>query len=106
MENSNGSKEDDNIFPQSQRLREPLRNAFNESIFHNGKIALDKSSMKRQFKLNIDNMSLPFMAWMQVRRNLCPYYLVFIGFVHLLPNSRQARLLAQEGLKPISELKL
>jgi predicted ATPase len=88
LENSNGSKEDDNIFPQSQRLREPLRNAFNESIFHNGKIALDKSSMKRQFKLNIDNMSLPFMAWSAGQKEFMP---LLLSFYWLCPPSKVSR---------------
>jgi len=66
----------DVIFPQTKRLKQPLRNSFNDSIFHNGKIVVDRTSKKR-FKLNIGRSSLPFMAWSAGQKEFMPLLLSF-----------------------------
>jgi AAA domain, putative AbiEii toxin, Type IV TA system len=66
----------DVVFPQQKRLKESLREAFNNSIFHNGKIVIDRTTKKR-FKLSIKKSSLPFMAWSAGQKEFMPLLLSF-----------------------------
>jgi energy-coupling factor transporter ATP-binding protein EcfA2 len=69
-------KRDEIVFPQNNRLKAPLRNSFNESIFHDGKIVIDKSNKKR-FKLTIGKSSIPFMTWSAGQKEFMPLLLSF-----------------------------
>jgi AAA15 family ATPase/GTPase len=73
---SSTSQNNDTIFPQPQRLSAPLRDSFNASIFHNGKITLDQS-IKKRFKLNVGNSSIPYMAWSAGQKEFMPLLLSF-----------------------------
>ena len=80
----------DIVFPQPQRLKESLRDSFNESIFHDSKIVLDKSDKKR-LKLSIDNANgksstnIPFMAWSAGQKEFMP---LLLSFYWLCPPSK------------------
>lgn len=78
------NKKEDTIFPQPQRLKEPLRESFNNSIFHDGKIAIDKTGKKR-FKLEVGKSSIPFMAWSAGQKEFMP---LLLSFYWLCPPSR------------------
>lgn len=80
-------KKDNDIFPKNQQLKAPLRDSFNESIFHDGKIVLDKTSKKR-FKLNVGNSSIPFMTWSAGQKEFMP---LLISFYWLCPASKSSR---------------
>jgi energy-coupling factor transporter ATP-binding protein EcfA2 len=80
-------KKSDTIFPQQQRLKEPLRDSFNESIFHDGKITIDKTGKKR-FKLEVGKSSIPFMAWSAGQKEFMP---LLLSFYWLCPPSRVAK---------------
>jgi energy-coupling factor transporter ATP-binding protein EcfA2 len=71
-----GNKNSDTVFPQPKRLNVHLRDSFNESIFHDGKITIDKSGKKR-FKLDVGNSSIPFMAWSAGQKEFMPLLLSF-----------------------------
>lgn len=86
MEASYG-KYNDMVFPKPQNLKQPLRNAFNESIFHNGKIKLDTLGKKR-FMLEIGNNSLPYLTWSAGQKEFMP---LLLSFYHLCPASKAAR---------------
>lgn len=75
------------IFPQSQRLKEPLRNSFNDSIFHDAKIIIDKVEQKR-FKLQVDGLSIPFMVWSAGQKEFMP---LLLSFYWLCPASKTSR---------------
>jgi len=80
-------KNSDVIFPQSQRLKKPLRDAFNESIFHDSSIVLDKTNKKR-LKLSVGNSSLPFMAWSAGQKEFMP---LLLSFYWLCPASKVSK---------------
>lgn len=86
MEASYG-KYSDMVFPKAQNLKLPLRNAFNDSIFHNGKIKLDTLGKKR-FMLEIGNNSLPYLTWSAGQKEFMP---LLLSFYHLCPASKAAR---------------
>lgn len=77
----------DAIFPQSQKLKEPLRNSFNKSIFHDGKIIIDRVEQKK-FKLQIDGLNIPFMVWSAGQKEFMP---LLLGFYWLCPSSKTSR---------------
>ena len=81
----NGLSKEGAIFPQTQRLKEPLRASFNDSIFHNGKVVIDNKSGQKKLKMNIDGMSLPFMTWSAGQKEFMP---LLLSFYWLCPSSR------------------
>lgn len=81
----NGLSKEGAIFPQSQRLKEPLRASFNESIFHDGKIIIDDKSGQKKLKMNIGGMSLPFMTWSAGQKEFMP---LLLSFYWLCPPSK------------------
>jgi predicted ATP-dependent endonuclease of OLD family len=87
LENGLINTKNDTIFPRPQRLKEPLRDSFNASIFHDGKIILDKTGKKR-FKLDIGKSSIPFMAWSAGQKEFMP---LLLSFYYLCPPSKATR---------------
>ncbi len=87
LENGLSNTKSDIIFPRPQRLKEPLRDSFNDTIFHDGKIILDKSGKKR-FKLDTGQSSIPFMAWSAGQKEFMP---LLLSFYYLCPSSKATR---------------
>ena len=65
----------DIIFPMKTRLKNAVRNSIKETIFHNGKVVIDKTGEQRKMKLEIDGMRIPFMAWSAGQREFMPLLL-------------------------------
>jgi energy-coupling factor transporter ATP-binding protein EcfA2 len=64
------------IFPQKLVTHNYLTHSFNDSIFHGGEITVDLITKKR-LKLNIDDLSLPFMTWSTGQKEFMPLLLAF-----------------------------
>lgn len=86
MEASYG-KYSDSVFPKPQSLKSPLRDAFNKSIFHDGKIKLDTLGKKR-FMLEIGESMLPYLTWSAGQKEFMP---LLLSFYFLCPASKSAR---------------
>lgn len=86
------NKKNDTIFPQNEQLKAPLRESFNNSIFHDGKITLDKT-VKKRFKLNIGNSSIPYMTWSAGQKEFMP---LLLSFYWLCPPSGTGK---KDGVK-------
>jgi energy-coupling factor transporter ATP-binding protein EcfA2 len=86
MEASYG-KYSDSVFPKPQSLKSPLRDAFNKSIFHDGKIKLDTLGKKR-FMLEIGDSMLPYLTWSAGQKEFMP---LLLSFYYLCPASKSAR---------------
>lgn len=65
----------DVIFPMRTRLKGAMKQSFNESIFHDGRVIIDKMSGQRKMKLNVDGMNIPFMAWSAGQKEFMPLLL-------------------------------
>jgi energy-coupling factor transporter ATP-binding protein EcfA2 len=85
----NGLSKQGAIFPQIQRLKEPLRTSFNESIFHDGKVVIDDKSGQKKIKMTIDGMTLPFMTWSAGQKEFMP---LLLSFYWLCPSSKISRI--------------
>lgn len=64
------------IFPQKERMDAKLQDSYNDNIFHDGVITLDKT-VKKRFKLNVGNSSIPYMAWSAGQKEFMPLLLSF-----------------------------
>lgn len=92
LESNTSNQRSDAIFPRSNWLRTPLRDSFNDSIFHDSKIVLDRA-VKKRFKLNIGNSSIPYMAWSAGQKEFMP---LLLSFYWLCPDSFTGR---KDGVK-------
>lgn len=63
------------IFPMRNRLKGAVKNAVNQTIFHDGQIVIDKSGSQRKMKLEVGGMRIPFMAWSAGQKEFMPLLL-------------------------------
>jgi len=75
----------ESIFPISNRLKEPLRNSFNQSIFHDGKVVMDDRTGQKKLRMEVDGMSVPFITWSAGQKEFMP---LLLGFYWLCPPSK------------------
>lgn len=73
---SSTNQKSDVIFPQKERIEQTLQKSYNDSIFHDGTITLDRT-VKKRFKLNIGGSSIPYMAWSAGQKEFMPLLLSF-----------------------------
>ncbi|MEB3310821.1 MAG: AAA family ATPase [Snowella sp.] len=73
----------DNIYPNSENLTEVLNDEFNKSIFHGASVKLKVGGMRKQMYLDINNNSLPFMAWSSGQREFMPLLLSFYWVTYI-----------------------
>ena len=71
----NGMGQADVVFPMKNRLKGFLRSSFNKSIFHDGKIVMEERGGQKKLLLNVDDMSVPFMAWSAGQKEFMPLLL-------------------------------
>ena len=65
----------DTIFPIKNRLEGAVKKSINDTIFHDGKVVLDKTGVQRNMKLEVDGMRIPFMAWSAGQKEFMPLLL-------------------------------
>jgi hypothetical protein len=65
----------DTIFPMGSRLKADVRKSIDSTIFHNGKVVIDKGSTQRKMKLEVDGIRIPFMAWSAGQKEFMPLLL-------------------------------
>lgn len=84
----NGIGKAESIFPINNRLKEPLRNAFNSNIFHNGKIVMDDRTGQKKMRMQLGSMSVPFITWSAGQKEFMP---LLLGFYWLCPPSKVSK---------------
>jgi hypothetical protein len=65
----------DTIFPMRNRLKGGVRKSIETSIFHHGKVIVDKGGMQRKMKLEVNGLTIPFMAWSAGQKEFMPLLL-------------------------------
>jgi hypothetical protein len=65
----------DTIFPMRNRLKGGVRKSIESSIFHHGKVIVDKGGMQRKMKLEVNGLTIPFMAWSAGQKEFMPLLL-------------------------------
>lgn len=65
----------DTIFPMRNRLKGAVRKSINNTIFHNGKVVIDKTGDQRKMKIDVGGMKIPFMSWSAGQKEFMPLLL-------------------------------
>ena len=65
------------IFPIKERLKNIQKAAFDKSIFHKGEVTLSETAGQRKMFLEVDGLSIPFMAWSTGQKEFMPLLLAF-----------------------------
>jgi len=72
-----GMGDPETLFPVSNRLKNALKQSFDENIFHGGKIVMEENSGQKKMKMKIDDMSIPFMTWSAGQKEFMPLLIAF-----------------------------
>lgn len=72
-----GMGDPETLFPMSNRLKNALKQSFDENIFHGGKIVMEENSGQKKMKMKIDDMSIPFMTWSAGQKEFMPLLIAF-----------------------------
>lgn len=65
------------LFPINNRLKGGMRQSFNESIFHGGKVTINERTGQKKMRMEIDGMSIPFMTWSAGQKEFMPLLMAF-----------------------------
>ena len=65
------------VFPLGHRLKSGVKQSFQGSIFHDGKVIIDDSSGQKKMHLSVGNMNIPFMAWSAGQKEFMPLLMAF-----------------------------
>ncbi|MDX2257095.1 MAG: AAA family ATPase [Pseudanabaenaceae cyanobacterium bins.39] len=76
------------IFPQKGRLKQELRDALDDSIFHGAKVELNTTAMRKRIQINMEGNLLPFMSWSAGQREFMP---LLLGIYWLMPASKASK---------------
>lgn len=67
----------DGIFPNLIHLSNELYKEIDKTIFHGASVELRVAGMRKQFYIDINGSSLPFMTWSSGQREFMPFLLSF-----------------------------
>lgn len=67
--------ESDVIFPIKTRLKGAMKQQFNKTVFHGGKVVMDEYLGQKKMKMQIDGMEIPFMTWSAGQKEFMPLLL-------------------------------
>lgn len=70
-----GLGESNVIFPIKTRLRGAMKQQFNKTVFHGGKVVMDEYLGQKKMKMQIDGMEIPFMTWSAGQKEFMPLLL-------------------------------
>jgi len=74
------------LFPQERVLKKVYREQIDESVFHGGKVGLEKDQQHaKRLMMRHGKTSIPFMTWTAGQREFTP---LLLGMYHLLPGSQ------------------
>jgi len=78
------------IFPKPNRIKEPLRDIIDESIFCGASVEVDKSRARKSFvlKMKRGKSGLPFLAWSAGQKEFMP---LLASLYYLLPSAKVSR---------------
>lgn len=76
------------LFPQSRRLKQPIRDMLDKNIFSGFGLKLDKRRYQKRLILQQKNEALPYMTWSAGQREFVP---LLLGLYWLLPPARTAK---------------
>ncbi|HOO64640.1 MAG TPA: AAA family ATPase [Synergistaceae bacterium] len=83
-----GLKERESLFPVPQKIKEPIRDLLNTSIFHGASLSRSATAGQKEVRLHVDshaNRGISYMAWSTGQREFLP---LLLGCYELLSAGR------------------
>ena len=80
-----GLKEKESLFPVAKKIKEPIREVLNSSIFHGASLSRSTTAGQKEVRLNVDGdlgRAISYMAWSTGQREFLP---LLLGCYELLP---------------------
>jgi len=65
------------VFPLNHKLETQIRQAFNNNIFHGGKVVMDERTGQKKLRLEAEDLSVPFMTWSAGQKEFMPLLMAF-----------------------------
>lgn len=65
------------LFPLNDEKSESINDSFNENIFHEGKVIIDDRTGQKKMRMEIGDLSLPFMTWSAGQKEFMPLLMAF-----------------------------
>lgn len=75
------------LYPVDQKLKAPVRELINNSIFGGGKIFSERN-IRKTLKMNVGKQNIPFMTWSAGQKEFMP---LLLAFYWLCPSSKISR---------------
>ncbi len=76
------------VFPAQQKLKDILKDSYQDSIFHGGNVKFDERSGRKKFRMDIQDSSMPFMTWSAGQKEFMP---LLLAFYYLSPSGKVSR---------------
>jgi hypothetical protein len=70
------------LFPVERILKEQYRDRIDQTVFHGGRVELEKQGLRYKLRLAFEGLQLPFMTWTAGQREFTP---LLLGLYHVLP---------------------
>ena len=83
-----GVKESESLFPVTKKIKEPIRDLLNTSIFHGASVSRSATAGQKEVRLNVEGdttRAISYMAWSTGQREFLP---LLLGCYELLPAGR------------------
>lgn len=84
-------KEKESLFPVVHKIKEPIRNILDKTIFHGATLSRSTSTGQKNVKLNVDGdeaRAISYMAWSTGQREFLP---LLLGCYELLPGVKNTK---------------
>lgn len=65
------------LFPLNHHIQHDINESFNKTIFHDGKVVIDERTGQKKMRMEVGNISLPFMTWSAGQKEFMPLLMAF-----------------------------
>ncbi len=79
------------LFPVTQKIKQPILDVFDKTIFHRASVSLDASNGQKEVRLNVNGdkgKAISYMAWSTGQREFLP---LLLGCYELLPENPKTK---------------
>ena len=73
----NGLGDSGTLYPIDNRLKFVIKDKYDKTIFHGGKIVFDEQGGPRKIAMNVEDMHLPLMTWSAGQKEFMPLLMAF-----------------------------
>ena len=75
------------VYPLPDRLKPAIKDRYDKTIFHGGKVVFDEKGGQRKIAMDVENIHLPLMTWSAGQKEFMPLLMAFYGLSGPLQNA-------------------